>query len=283
MSDLENIKPVQRQRVMDLVAQAGIDVSDWSRDFSRAPSTNPKFCYNWSFEKPGEFVVVCLWHNALHESGGQIYSAGNLQQPDGGKGAATWKRRARAFGEHVRRAHQNALPVKVILLAGKRRNDDDPDPESSRVEARFLDATEWSVTAYDFTSDDYVITRGVAPDRTDASDDPEAAAFEGQKRRMFVIHRRRESGIRNKKIRAALEENGGSLICEVPRCNFDFKARYGALGKGYAHVHHTKPLASASIEGVETSLEDLVVVCANCHAMIHRGGECREIDNLIAD
>ena len=33
----------------------------------------------------------------------------------------------------------------------------------------------------------------------------------------------------------------------------------------------------------DTLLEDLAVVCANCHAMIHRGGECRPIASLISE
>jgi 5-methylcytosine-specific restriction protein A len=281
MTDLETIRPSQWQRVMDLVADAGIDVTDWSKDFTRDPSTNPKFCYNWAFEKPGEFVVVCLWHSELRHSDASVIFAGSLRQPVRGKGAANWKRRAQSFGEHIRKAYRNALPVRAILLAGKRRNDDDPDPESSAVEARLLDAAEWAVTAYDFASDEFVITRGIPPNRPGELDDPEVAAFEGEPRRLFVIHRRREFELRNKKIQAALIENNGSLICEVPRCNFDFKARYGSLGEGFAHVHHKKPLAAAPAEGVKTSLKDLAVVCANCHAMIHRGGKCREIDDLI--
>jgi predicted HNH restriction endonuclease len=31
---------------------------------------------------------------------------------------------------------------------------------------------------------------------------------------------------------------------------------------------------------VETGLDDLIVVCANCHAMIHVGGECRSPESL---
>jgi predicted HNH restriction endonuclease len=37
---------------------------------------------------------------------------------------------------------------------------------------------------------------------------------------------------------------------------------------------------SASQGSVRTRLEDLGLVFANCHSMIHRGGECRLLSGL---
>jgi predicted HNH restriction endonuclease len=68
----------------------------------------------------------------------------------------------------------------------------------------------------------------------------------------------------------------------VPRCGFDFERAYGELGRGYAHVHHKRPLSERDGDEV-TRLEDLAVVCANCHAMIHLGNQCRPLDALIRD
>lgn len=108
--------------------------------------------------------------------------------------------------------------------------------------------------------------------------DVELSAFEGELRFRMVRHRSRERALRNAKIRAALD--AGALKCEVPGCDFDFAALYGVIGVGYAQVHHLKPLALAD-GAVETSLADLAVVCANCHVMIHLGGESRSLDTLI--
>ena len=66
----------------------------------------------------------------------------------------------------------------------------------------------------------------------------------------------------------------------VSKCGFDFEAVYGELGRDYAQVHHLKPLADRT-KPSQTKLDDLAVVCANCHAMIHRGGKCRPLDKLI--
>ena len=113
------------------------------------------------------------------------------------------------------------------------------------------------------------------------SPDIELAWFEGSERHKFVLHRQREGRARRAKLADALAKNNGRLICEVKNCRFDFRKRYGDLGKGSAHVHHLKPLSASPNRGRKVSLEDFAVVCANCHAMIHLGGKCRSLTGLI--
>jgi 5-methylcytosine-specific restriction protein A len=110
---------------------------------------------------------------------------------------------------------------------------------------------------------------------------PDISALEGHILVRLVKHRAREQSLRDAKLRAARSANTDSrLRCEVPGCGFDFEEIYGALGRNYAHVHHTRPLAD--FDGpVLVTLADLAVVCANCHAMVHRGGECRPLHSLI--
>ncbi len=111
--------------------------------------------------------------------------------------------------------------------------------------------------------------------------DPELCALEGEQRRRFVSHRTRERALRTAKLsEAKAKDPHGRLRCEVPRCHFDFEATYGSAGAGFAHVHHLRPLAEA-IGPTRTRLQDLAVVCANCHAIIHRGGACLPIESLI--
>ncbi len=110
--------------------------------------------------------------------------------------------------------------------------------------------------------------------------DDEITAFEGEERITLVRHRKREQKLRDAKLKQAQQKNQGRLICEVPGCNFDFEKVYGELGKDFAHVHHLKPLADRESPS-KTSLDDLAVVCTNCHSMIHRGGKCRSLGELI--
>lgn len=59
----------------------------------------------------------------------------------------------------------------------------------------------------------------------------------------------------------------GHLKCEV--CGFGFEDFYGDLGHGYIECHHIVPLADIEFEK-RTKLEDLALVCSNCHRMLHR-------------
>jgi 5-methylcytosine-specific restriction protein A len=53
-------------------------------------------------------------------------------------------------------------------------------------------------------------------------------------------------------------------------CNFDFEKFYGSIGKNYIHVHHIVPLSEIKKAYILNPIEDLIPVCPNCHAMIHR-------------
>lgn len=93
----------------------------------------------------------------------------------------------------------------------------------------------------------------------------EIQAAEG--RVLLVRHLRRERSrpLRAKKI-AQVRRDGIPLNCEV--CAFSFEAGYGERGKEYIEVHHILPLHASG--PTVTKLEDLALVCSNCHRMIHR-------------
>lgn len=100
----------------------------------------------------------------------------------------------------------------------------------------------------------------------ESSDLGSSTAREGVVRQVISKRRERDPELRQRKLEAVLAL-GGLLACEV--CRFDFQRAYGDRGSGYIEVHHKNPL---HVTGpVETYLEDLVLLCANCHRMIHRG------------
>ena len=76
---------------------------------------------------------------------------------------------------------------------------------------------------------------------------------------------RNVKAVKTKKARALSEY--GYLQCEV--CGFIFKDMYGELGDGYIECHHIIPLADIELQK-ETKINDLALVCANCHRMLHR-------------
>lgn len=60
----------------------------------------------------------------------------------------------------------------------------------------------------------------------------------------------------------------GEVVCEI--CTFDFEKRYGIRGLDFIEGHHKKPISELGDEGGQTSIDDIALVCANCHRMIHR-------------
>jgi hypothetical protein len=72
---------------------------------------------------------------------------------------------------------------------------------------------------------------------------------------------------RDPRARAACLKHYG---CRCAVCDLSFEERYGSLGKAFIHVHHKKPLASVGAGYTVDPLRDLVPVCPNCHAMLHR-------------
>jgi predicted HNH restriction endonuclease len=72
-----------------------------------------------------------------------------------------------------------------------------------------------------------------------------------------------------KLVRDAKEKYG--YVCQV--CGFDYGKAYGELGEGYIEVHHLNPLSErpeTEEEQLSTNLDEVMVVCANCHRMLHR-------------
>lgn len=106
-------------------------------------------------------------------------------------------------------------------------------------------------------------------------DDEDDEAKEGRllQRQHFV--RERDKKLRAKKIADFLTRHP-RVHCEV--CTFDFEATYGQRGHQYAEVHHVVPLHASG--GTKTKISDLVLLCANCHRMIHRSAPWLTPDEL---
>ena len=95
---------------------------------------------------------------------------------------------------------------------------------------------------------------------------------------VFRLHQQKERNYSIvKKKKAAVKRKTGKLACEV--CGFDFAAVYGALGEDFIECHHKQPLSELNDERV-TILNDLALVCANCHRMLHRSGATLSLDEL---
>lgn len=70
-------------------------------------------------------------------------------------------------------------------------------------------------------------------------------------------------------------EHHNSMFCEI--CGFDFEEVYGELGRGFIEGHHIKPVSKMK-DGDETKIEDIMMVCSNCHSIIHRNIDIDLVD-----
>ncbi len=61
--------------------------------------------------------------------------------------------------------------------------------------------------------------------------------------------------------------------CHCKICGFDFEEVYGEAGRGFIHVHHIVPISEVGEEYLVDYQKDLIPVCPNCHAIIHRRRE----------
>jgi len=63
-------------------------------------------------------------------------------------------------------------------------------------------------------------------------------------------------------------------------CGFNFETFYGEIGKNFIHVHHVIPLSEIGIEYELNPIKDLMPVCPNCHAIIHRTRPALTVEQL---
>jgi 5-methylcytosine-specific restriction protein A len=92
-----------------------------------------------------------------------------------------------------------------------------------------------------------------------------AEAEEGRLLTRVHLSRERNRDIVKKKKDEVLKKTG-KLECEA--CDFNFALVYGQRGEGFAEVHHIKPLHTL-VPGTKTRLDDLAILCSNCHRMVH--------------
>jgi predicted HNH restriction endonuclease len=98
-----------------------------------------------------------------------------------------------------------------------------------------------------------------------------AEALEGQIREKEARFR-----VRNHKL-IQIKKAGSDYCCEV--CGFNFAKIYGETGRKFIIAHHIEPLGLRHRPSM-TGLEDLALICSNCHAMLHTGHPSISLNEL---
>ncbi|MEU9842855.1 HNH endonuclease [Actinomadura sp. NPDC048032] len=145
---------------------------------------------------------------------------------------------------------------------GKPTNGGETDRKVLRI---FLDDPDRMAASAQIIREGALLGTFAVPDLADTLEELETSAPEG--RLLFRRHlvRERDRGLRTRKIAHARKSNP-DLACEA--CGFSFIQTYGHRGADYIECHHVIPLHASG--ETSTKLEDLALLCANCHRMIHR-------------
>jgi 5-methylcytosine-specific restriction protein A len=259
MSTLDEIAPKERPLFKDLVEAAGVDVTDWGnfKGGQKYASRNPKYCYEWSFVDQDK-VVVNLWHDLLAEHEGGILMRNLNMRHFAAQRRGVERRRARAMDDALATAHKQKLPVRVILLGGKRRNVRAPNEKPSKVTSRLLDAVTWSVTHYNTDTGECTLIR-------DGHPAPFVDQFSVQEGPQRPPERRNTSGqvfVRSAEVRKHV------LMRAQGKCEWcgqsGFKTASGGI---YLETHHVIPLSE---NGPDTE-SNVAALCPNHHRESHHG------------
>ncbi len=264
MSILSEIEPKEANRVMDLVREAGLDVSDWAhfKGGAEKAASNPRHCYEWSFvDSDRNLIVLNLWHRDMEEQSGTVIQKLNLRKlADSPRGAVgVRKKRAVKMDFALQKADRESLPIRVIVCEGSQRTESEAQRRAGRAEHRLLDALPWQVASYDWDSGDCVLARGrITPPFIDQFDLP----VQGD-----APERRTVTGqqiVRNAEIRRRVLERAAGK-CEW--CGGSgFRMENGGV---FLETHHIIPLS----EDGPDSEENVAALCPNHHREAHYGIE----------
>jgi len=96
--------------------------------------------------------------------------------------------------------------------------------------------------------------------------------LEGKSKKVFVNVFERNTAARQK----CIDYYG--YQCQI--CRFDFEKKYGELGKNFIHVHHVVDISIIGNEYELNPISDLIPVCPNCHAMLHKKKPAYLLDEI---
>jgi 5-methylcytosine-specific restriction protein A len=100
-----------------------------------------------------------------------------------------------------------------------------------------------------------------------------------------IVERTHKARERNSQVillaKEKFKKEKGRLFCQV--CGFDFENIYGEIGKDFIEGHHTIAVSEMTTDH-KTKVEDIAMLCANCHRMVHKKRPwltMKDIDKLI--
>ena len=111
----------------------------------------------------------------------------------------------------------------------------------------------------------------------DQGEEEDIVGREGKLLTRMHVYRERDRAFARKVREHYKKEGKGKLNCAV--CGLDPAAIYGPSGDRSIEGHHKVPIEELQPDS-ETKVEDVAMVCANCHRVIHSKKPCLSIDEV---
>lgn len=256
---LQSLRPIVRQRVIDLVEAAAHDVSDWAQFAGAHPATNPKYCYEWCFRQSGRASIVCLWFESLREDAGMVTASIHF---DESSFSGPRRKRISSLRDGLAEAHASSAPLRVIVLDGTQYPDGD---QKQSVDRRLLDPVPWHVVESNPASGAFRIARGAGAAMCIDQFDAEAPVHSPTQRDVAGT-----VFVRNPQLRR------DALARARGRCELCGSLGFVCLdGRIFLETHHVVPLS----EGGPDRADNIVALCANHHREAHHGARAAAIRN----
>ena len=150
-------------------------------------------------------------------------------------------------------AMRKAIALRLEKL--KEINDEFPDDETNEIKTI---PKEWINSG---------LLELAVPDRKGNAVNLAPHQYEGEKNYSIHLLIERSKKLRGQKIEVFIQEHG-RVFCQL--CEVNLKEKYPWVAMDYIEVHHIVPLSELSGPTCN-SLDDLVLVCPNCHTAIHQG------------
>ena len=216
---------------------------------------------SWSFiNKKENFIIFGAWDSKTDENGATLIFSKSWEFKEGRKEAGYKESR-----EHIRMIEEEGFELKTFTIIDDRSEEEQKKDTTARIkeivpelEDKILvraDDENWCAHPIGLSGSVMKLPEEVSIDSNYSY--PEGAVSTIQ---VNSYERNREARQR------CLDHHGYS--CAV--CRFDFEKHYGDIGKGYIHVHHKTPIRAIGKEYQIDPISELIPVCPNCHAMMHK-------------
>ncbi len=216
-------------------------------------ATCKNWMWSWSFiDEAKPLIIFGAWDRLTDGKRAKIFSEDWTLNSKGRKSTGSGQSR-----EHIRLIEEDGYRLMTFPMHPT--EDSWEDGVTAKIERITEELTEKRLTKIgkDWYAEDPDATIPLAEELATPEKYPEGARF------TVTIN----AYERNPKARKACIAHHGYLCAT---CGFDFAAVYGDWGKDFIHVHHIKPIGKIGKQYEIDPIKDLIPVCPNCHAMIHR-------------